>query len=174
MYTVQHHSHCMFILYKLTLFKQFFRIPWQCQLLWNFLCWPLQFWLASWAPGLTWVTSTWSRQTGQWWQSVSQSWEWVLCSSPPEGTQSPDLACMMTRCGWETFSCLTDRDCLKTIACLVPCGDDQACTFQCTTNYENEIFHRLTACNIYKAGCIKLKGNKLTDNPPILSYNTRH
>ena len=58
---------------------------------------------------------------------------------------SPDLVCMMTQCGQETLACLTDRDCLKTLACLVPCGDDQTCTFHCTLNYENEIFHEMTA-----------------------------
>ena len=36
----------------------------------------------------------------------------------------------MTECGQQTFSCLTDRDCFKTLACLLPCGDDQTCTFK--------------------------------------------
>jgi len=84
----------------------------------------------------------------------------MITQSPPEGTENPDLVCMMTQCGRETFSCLTDRDCFKTMACLLPCGDDQQCTFQCTSNYENEIFQELTACNIIKAGCIKLKDPK--------------
>ena len=67
---------------------------------------------------------------------------------------------MITRCGLETAACLADRDCLKTLACLVPCGDDQTCTFHCTVNYENQLFHEMTACNINKAGCIKLKGEE--------------
>lgn len=81
----------------------------------------------------------------------------LVTQSPPEGTASPDLVCMMTQCGPETVACLTDRDCLKTLACLVPCGDDQTCTFHCTVNYENSVFHEMTACNINKAGCITLK-----------------
>merc|ERR1719450_1682177 len=63
----------------------------------------------------------------------------------------------MTQCGRETFSCLMDRDCFKTMACLTPCGDNQTCTFLCTTNYENKLFHELTACNINRAECIQLK-----------------
>ena len=79
--------------------------------------------------------------------------------SPPEGTQTPDILCMMTSCGWETFSCLTNRNCLKNLACLLPCGNDQACTFRCIVNYENSIFHELNKCNIHEAECIKLKGD---------------
>ena len=81
-----------------------------------------------------------------------------LCFRAPPGTTPPDLVCMMTQCGPEMFACLTDRDCLKTLACLVPCGDDQTCTFHCTVNYENSLFHEMTACTINRAGCITLKG----------------
>ena len=45
--------------------------------------------------------------------------------SPPAGTPAPDLLCMVTTCAASTFSCLTDRSCLKALACLQPCGDDQ-------------------------------------------------
>jgi len=81
----------------------------------------------------------------------------LVTSTPPEGTETPDMLCMMTSCGQETFSCLTNRDCLKNLACLLPCGNDQACTFSCIVNYENQIFHELNKCNIHDAGCIKLK-----------------
>ena len=98
--------------------------------------------------------------------------------SPPEGTESPDLFCMMTQCGRETLACLSDRDCLKTLACLVPCGDDQTCTFHCTVNYENQLFHEMTACNINKAGCITLKGEGrpgagVVKNPSDLTCQSR-
>jgi len=95
---------------------------------------------------------------GLWTTRVDLNDIYLMASqSPPEGTENPDLLCMMTECGQQTFSCLTDRDCFKTLACLLPCGDNQTCTFKCTTNYENEVFHEMAACNINKAGCIKLK-----------------
>ena len=109
----------------------------------------------------------------------------LVTSSPPEGSPTPSIPCMLTRCslGWikprtcfddchnyrkyprcgsETFACLTDRQCLKALACLVPCGSDQvlpvfniqgmicnqACTFHCITNYETDTFHNLNRCNI--------------------------
>jgi len=81
----------------------------------------------------------------------------LVTGSPPEGAPYPDFICMMTQCGLQTFSCLTDRNCLKNLACLVPCGDDQDCTFNCIVNYENDVFHSLNKCNIHEAGCIKLK-----------------
>jgi len=81
----------------------------------------------------------------------------LLTNKIPEGTPAPDIPCMLTRCGSETLACLTDRMCLKALACIGPCGDDQACTFHCISNYETPLFHALNKCNIHDAGCIVLK-----------------
>jgi len=80
----------------------------------------------------------------------------LVTTSPPEGSPSPSIPCMLTRCGPETFACLTDRQCLKALACLVPCGSDQGCTFHCITNYETDNFHNLNRCNIQEQHCIEL------------------
>jgi len=81
----------------------------------------------------------------------------LITNKIPEGAPAPDIPCMMSKCGSETFSCLTDRMCLKALACIGPCGDDQACTFHCISNYETPLFHALNKCNIHDAGCIVLK-----------------
>jgi len=80
----------------------------------------------------------------------------LVTTSPPEGSPTPSIPCMLTRCGYETFACLTDRQCLKALACLVPCGSDQACTFHCISNYETDTFHNLNRCNIQEQHCIEL------------------
>jgi len=80
----------------------------------------------------------------------------LVTTKIPEGTPEPSLSCMMTQCGAETFACLTDKMCLKALACVAPCGSDQACTFSCISNYETPLFHQLNKCNIHDAGCIVL------------------
>jgi len=80
----------------------------------------------------------------------------LVTTRPPEGSPTPSIPCMLTRCGAETFACFTDRQCLKALACLVPCGSDQACTFHCISNYETDTFHNLNRCNIQEQHCIEL------------------
>merc|ERR1712018_759668 len=93
-----------------------------------------------------------------WWSSRVDLSDFItlVSTSPPEGSPTPSIPCMLTRCGAETFACLTDRQCLKALACLVPCGSDQACTFHCVSNYETDAFHDLNRCNIQEQHCIEL------------------
>merc|ERR1711962_1296395 len=87
----------------------------------------------------------------------------LVTAKPPEGTPAPNILCMITRCGPQTFTCLTDPQCLKALACLAPCGSDQACTFHCITNYETLKFHSLNKCVIHDEGCVVLKPPDVVD-----------
>ena len=80
----------------------------------------------------------------------------LLTTSPPANTSSPSIPCMLALCTRQTFACLTDRSCLAALACLVPCGSDQACTFHCITNHETKVFHDLNTCIIQDAECLVL------------------
>jgi len=87
----------------------------------------------------------------------------LITAKIPEGTPAPSIPCMMTRCGYQTFQCLTDEMCLKALACVAPCGSDQACTFHCISNYETPKFHSLNKCIIHDEGCVVLKPPEVED-----------
>ena len=48
------------------------------------------------------------------------------------------------------------RDCLKTLVCLIPCGSDQACTFDCLTQHDETVFEEFNACVVADAKCVQV------------------
>lgn len=75
----------------------------------------------------------------------------------------PDVKCIATHCVPETVKCGIDKDCRSALSCthkcmaLDPKETNQTCIFQCTSDFENEVYDNLLYCMFNKNDCMGTK-----------------
>jgi hypothetical protein len=83
----------------------------------------------------------------------------AVASSQP----TPNPICIATHCGKEAAKCGTDKMCRSALACTVKCGlhdpkeQNQTCIFQCTSDFENDVYDNLLYCMFNKNDCMGTK-----------------
>lgn len=68
--------------------------------------------------------------------------------------------CVTTKCALDIAKCLADGMCRSALVCLAKCGDptkNAACAFQCSSDYENDVYDGLTFCMFNKNDCMGSK-----------------
>jgi len=76
---------------------------------------------------------------------------------------SPNVACIATHCAKEGLKCGIDKDCRNALMCTQKCmaadptETNQTCVFQCTSDFENEVYDNLLYCMFNKNDCMGTK-----------------
>jgi len=76
---------------------------------------------------------------------------------------TPNPICIATHCGKQAAGCGIDKDCRSALACTVGCGlkdpkeQNQTCIFQCTSDFENDVYDNLLYCMFNKNDCMGTK-----------------
>jgi len=80
-----------------------------------------------------------------------------------KGRPTPNPVCIATHCGDEALKCGTDKDCRSALSCTAKCmaadtkETNQTCVFQCTSDFENEVYDDLLYCMFNKNDCMGTK-----------------
>ena len=84
-----------------------------------------------------------------------------------------ELACMLTKCPKEIFSCVTDPTCKTALDCLDSCAfNDQVCSYRCIASYESPQLQEFSLCILQKHNCLGLDAS-IPDKPspvPMKSF----
>eukprot|EP00929_Paragymnodinium_shiwhaense_P026311 TRINITY_DN15676_c0_g1_i1.p1 TRINITY_DN15676_c0_g1~~TRINITY_DN15676_c0_g1_i1.p1 ORF type:complete len:322 (-),score=70.20 TRINITY_DN15676_c0_g1_i1:294-1259(-) len=72
---------------------------------------------------------------------------------------TPSPWCIAKNCLHEGRKCLFDSNCRNAIKCTAACGKgvNQTCIFQCTSDYENDVYDNLLYCMFNKNDCMGTK-----------------
>lgn len=72
---------------------------------------------------------------------------------------SPNPLCVVRSCPGAVARCLFDSDCRRALTCTAGCGKgvNQTCIFQCTSDFENDVYDGLLACMFNEHDCMGTK-----------------
>lgn len=79
------------------------------------------------------------------------------------GQPTPNPVCIAAHCAAEAAKCTADEDCRSALGCTVKCGlhdpkeQNQTCIFQCTSDFENDVYDNLLYCMFNKNDCMGTK-----------------
>ena len=66
----------------------------------------------------------------------------------------PSTTCILGKCGTRIASCLADHDCRSGLVCTARCvPNDQACIFQCTSDFEDATYDNMIRCFFTEHDC---------------------
>jgi len=70
---------------------------------------------------------------------------------------APTLPCILGNCAGKIAACLLDSSCRRGMLCTKDCsGTNQTCIFQCTSDYENEVYDNMIKCFFTDHDCMKM------------------
>lgn len=70
---------------------------------------------------------------------------------------APTLPCILGNCAGKIAACLLDSSCRRGMQCTKGCsGTNQTCIFQCTSDYENEVYDNMIKCFFTDHDCMKM------------------
>jgi len=78
-------------------------------------------------------------------------------------TPTPNPLCIVGHCGGAALKCAADKDCRSALACTAGCQrkdpkeQNQTCIFQCTSDFENDVYDSLLYCMFNKNDCMGTK-----------------
>jgi hypothetical protein len=91
--------------------------------------------------------------------------------------QSPNPVCIATKCGTQLAKCMANSMCRDAMACLAKCGlKNQSCAFQCTCDFETQVYDDLVFCMFNDNDCMGTKSGFDTwqkcrkDVKPLATY----
>jgi len=76
---------------------------------------------------------------------------------------TPNPVCIATHCGSYAAKCIGDGDCRSALACTTKCElhdpkeQNQTCIFQCTSDFENDVYDNLLYCMFNLNDCMGTK-----------------
>jgi len=78
----------------------------------------------------------------------------------------PTISCLVKSCPGPMAKCAINKDCRSALECTAGCGGtNQTCIFQCTSDYENEVYDEMIKCFFTDHDCMKLPGKNQTFDP---------
>jgi hypothetical protein len=100
------------------------------------------------------------------------------------GTPTPSVGCIVSKCGGHALKCAIDKSCRSALACTAGCQihdpkeQNQTCIFQCTSDFETEVYDDLLFCMFNKNDCMGTKEGfdewqacrSLDNVPPLTEY----
>lgn len=75
-----------------------------------------------------------------------------------KGVPTPNPLCIVEHCLLPAIKCGLNRDCRSGLACTAGCGTqslNQTCVFQCTSDFENDVYDNLLHCMFTEHDCMK-------------------
>lgn len=85
-----------------------------------------------------------------------------------------ELTCMVSKCGAEISSCISDTTCRTALDCLNGCAfNDQVCSYRCIASYESPALEAFSLCILQKHNCLGLDAQIPTapDPAPMTHFN---
>ena len=71
-------------------------------------------------------------------------------------TVGVDGKCFMSKCAFETASCVNNVDCVKGLSCLARCKGGSMCSTGCFAKFGSDKLDNLLSCTIEKNDCVKV------------------
>jgi hypothetical protein len=100
---------------------------------------------------------------------------------------TPNPLCIATHCGGAARKCIMDSDCRSALGCTTKCfrkdpkEQNQTCIFQCTSDFENDVYDGMLYCMFNQNDCMGTKKNfnewqacrALDKVPPMTQYRNK-
>jgi len=97
---------------------------------------------------------------------------------------TPNVGCIISECGGHALKCGMNHDCRSALACTAGCSKadpsepNQTCIFQCTSDFEGEVYDDLLYCMFNKHDCMGTKKGfdewqacrPMEEVPPLTEY----
>lgn len=69
---------------------------------------------------------------------------------------APSIPCILGKCAIPIAKCAANTDCRSALICTKQCAaTNQTCIFQCTSDFENEVYDALIRCFFTKNDCMR-------------------
>merc|ERR1712072_1619080 len=74
---------------------------------------------------------------------------------------APNIPCVLGHCSLAIAKCAANSDCRKALSCTKGCGkggapSNQTCIFQCTSDFENDVYDAMLKCFFTDHDCMRL------------------
>jgi hypothetical protein len=77
---------------------------------------------------------------------------------------APTLPCLLGNCAGKIAACMLDKSCRDGMLCTKGCaGTNQTCIFQCTSDFENEVYDNMIKCFFTDHDCMKMPKGQTFD-----------
>lgn len=78
----------------------------------------------------------------------------ALASVAGAAPGTPNVGCILGRCPLAVGKCVVNGVCRSALLCVSKCGTDQACAFQCSSDFENNFYDNMAFCMFNKNDCM--------------------
>jgi len=77
---------------------------------------------------------------------------------------APNVGCVALHCGGPAAKCTVNSGCRSAIKCTAGCGaSNQTCIFQCTSDFENDVYDNLIRCMFTEHDCMQMPKGQTFD-----------
>jgi hypothetical protein len=89
-----------------------------------------------------------------------------LISNLRMGGPKPNTGCILKNCKMAMARCALNKDCRSALSCTAGCGKggptNQTCIFQCTSDFENDVYDDLIKCFFTDHNCMQDPGTNFS------------
>merc|ERR1711990_893259 len=76
---------------------------------------------------------------------------------------TPSLGCILGNCAPKIAKCMLNTSCRKGMTCTKGCGaSNQTCIFQCTSDFENDVYDDMLRCFFTDNNCMRDPGTNFS------------